>query len=116
MWTLCRRAGFNILFFGLGSKRDLINEFAMHLEGGGVIAVNGYQNGMTANKIVATVAKVMLGESYGKCTRCAGGPTHPSQSNSYSCRTCCTMGIREDVASSPRDLPVSKFDRTILCY
>lgn len=62
MLRLCHRAGFNILFYGLGSKKALIDEFAMHLEGGGVVSVNGYQSGMSANKILMAVARIMVGE------------------------------------------------------
>lgn len=59
------RAGFNLLFYGLGSKKALINEFAGQLEGGGVMVVNGHVNTISAKKIVLGIAKAMSGSSSG---------------------------------------------------
>lgn len=66
IYIMCTcRAGFNLLFYGLGSKKSLINEFAGQLEGGGVMVVNGHTHTITARKIVLGIAKAMVGSSVG---------------------------------------------------
>jgi hypothetical protein len=42
-WIVCR-SGFNLLFYGLGSKKDMLQDFARSVlvDHGAVVTVNGY--------------------------------------------------------------------------
>jgi hypothetical protein len=47
-----RRQGFSLMFYGLGSKRSLLNTFAAEaLTDGGVLAFNAWQPAVTAKTV-----------------------------------------------------------------
>lgn len=52
--------GFNLLFYGFGSKKALLERFADTLTNGGVIVANGFLRKMNAKKIVVAAAKAVL--------------------------------------------------------
>ena len=55
------REGFNILVYGLGSKRYLIDEFRTRLLGGkNVVVVNGYFPGLTIKEIFNSLTDGIL--------------------------------------------------------
>jgi origin recognition complex subunit 2 len=56
---VCRQ-GFSLLFYGFGSKRALLESFANDAcQDGGVLAVNGYANGLTIRLLLQRVAKAL---------------------------------------------------------
>lgn len=60
------REGFNILVYGLGSKRYLIDEFRTRLlDGKNVIVVNGYFPGLTIKEIFNSLTDGILEHSGG---------------------------------------------------
>nr|CAH0110563.1 unnamed protein product [Daphnia galeata] len=65
-WIFLLREGFNILVYGLGSKRYLIDEFRTRLLGGkNVIVVNGYFPGLTIKEIFNSLTDGILEHSGG---------------------------------------------------
>eukprot|EP00803_Ostreobium_quekettii_P007058 evm.model.scf_425EXC.7 EVM.evm.TU.scf_425EXC.7 scf_425EXC:38332-41699(+) len=59
-WRLQIRLGFNILLYGLGSKRELLDDFSETLNNGGILRVNGFLRKLNAKKIVAAAAGALL--------------------------------------------------------
>lgn len=58
------REGFNILVYGLGSKRYLLDEFrTRYLDGKNVIVVNGYFPGLTIKEIFNSITDGVLEHS-----------------------------------------------------
>lgn len=58
---ICCREGFNILVYGLGSKRYLLDEFRIRsLEGKNVVVVNGYFPGLTMKEIFNSLTDGIL--------------------------------------------------------
>lgn len=66
--TPTHRNGFNLLFYGLGSKKDLLQDFARSVltNHGAVVTVNGYVHSLAAHKILAAAAAAVSG----KAARC----------------------------------------------
>jgi hypothetical protein len=68
------RAGFSLMFYGFGSKRQYINEFvAEKLTDGGLVEINAWHSPVTAKEIVASVLSALSGESEDKL-RCETAP------------------------------------------
>ncbi|GMH39279.1 hypothetical protein BSKO_07177 [Bryopsis sp. KO-2023] len=65
LWRLQLKAGFNLLFYGLGSKRKLVEDFCSTLDDGGVMVANGFLGGITAKKIIMGANKAILGSQAG---------------------------------------------------
>ena len=60
-WFLHLKSGFNLLCFGYGSKKALIQEFAKTwLTDGPVVVVNGYFPGMVAKQVLTTITNDIL--------------------------------------------------------
>lgn len=60
-WRLQLRAGFNLLFYGYGSKRAELTAFAEEaLTDGGFVAVSGWRAGVTAKAVLFAAASALL--------------------------------------------------------
>ncbi|RKO85866.1 origin recognition complex, subunit 2, partial [Blyttiomyces helicus] len=65
-WAFEVSRGFNLLFYGYGSKRTLLNKFARaHLAGGEnpLIVVNGFFPAVTIKKVMASVISDVVGHT-----------------------------------------------------
>nr|SVE79672.1 EOG090X0AVI [Daphnia magna] len=63
-WIFLLREGFNILVYGLGSKRYLLDEFRTRfLDGKNLIVVNGYFPGLTIKEIFNSITDGILEHS-----------------------------------------------------
>lgn len=57
------RAGFSLMFYGFGSKRQFINDFVVDkLTDGGLVEVNAWLSAVSAKQIVAAALSALLGE------------------------------------------------------
>ncbi|EIE20142.1 origin recognition complex subunit 2 [Coccomyxa subellipsoidea C-169] len=82
-WLLPLREGYSLLFYGLGSKRALLEKFAQkELLDGGVVVFNGFRPTLKLREILSTVAAHMT-----DCER-RGGDNH---------------AILEQIRSAPAD-------------
>ena len=62
-WLFQMSAGFNILLYGLGSKRELIEGFrSKKLAGSTHLVVNGYFPGLTVKQVLHTLSCDLLGQ------------------------------------------------------
>ena len=62
-WLFQMSAGFNILLYGLGSKRELIESFRNEkLSGSTHLAINGYFPGLTIKQVLHTLSGDLLGQ------------------------------------------------------
>jgi len=60
-WVCFLRNGFNLLFTGFGSKKKMIEDFAMaRLNWGGLMVVNGFFKGMTVSSILTGISEKIL--------------------------------------------------------
>ncbi|KAJ3157610.1 Origin recognition complex subunit 2 [Geranomyces michiganensis] len=61
-WEFESRQGFNLLFYGYGSKRRLLDRFARHLNthGATVLAVNGFSPSLTLRGILKRLSEGVL--------------------------------------------------------
>ena len=59
VWPV-HREGFSLLFYGFGSKKALLEDFAMEcLTDGGVVVFNGYMHSMNIREILLKVASLL---------------------------------------------------------
>lgn len=60
----CCRSGFSLLLYGLGSKKDLLQDFARSvlMDAGAVVTVNGYVQSLTAYKVVCAAVSAFSGK------------------------------------------------------
>ena len=62
LWGLQLAEGFNLLFYGLGSKRTLLQEFVAHAAGRhAVVEVNGYMPWFSMKKLLTTITSKVRG-------------------------------------------------------
>lgn len=76
MLQLLCRAGFNLLFYGAGSKRKLLNHFAQQaLTDGALVVINAFLGQVTAKQIIVAAASALSGqpESMWRCALSAHG-------------------------------------------
>ncbi|KAF5835638.1 origin recognition complex subunit 2-domain-containing protein [Dunaliella salina] len=68
-WLLWLRGGFSLLFYGLGSKKDMLQDFARSalMEIGAVVTVNGYVPSLSASQVVAATATALSGKVAKSC-------------------------------------------------
>mmetsp|Transcript_1084 Transcript_1084/g.2452 ORF Transcript_1084/g.2452 Transcript_1084/m.2452 type:complete len:440 (-) Transcript_1084:410-1729(-) len=68
-WLLMLRAGFSLVFYGLGSKKDLLQDFARSvlMENGALVTVNGYVPSLSAYQIVAATVFALSGKVAKSC-------------------------------------------------
>nr|CAG4652061.1 EOG090X0AVI [Triops cancriformis] len=60
-WELLLREGFNVLLYGMGSKRDIIHQFHTQLLAKeDVIVINGFFPGLTLKELLSTIAEDLL--------------------------------------------------------
>ncbi|KAJ3012459.1 Origin recognition complex subunit 2, partial [Thoreauomyces humboldtii] len=60
-WLFELKEGFNLLFYGYGSKRDLLNQFATEtLNDGGILVVNGFFPGLTIRSVLKNITDTIL--------------------------------------------------------
>jgi len=58
-WARELGEGFNLLFYGLGSKRSILNDFAKHLSRRGhVVVVNAFHPSVAVRNMLASIARV----------------------------------------------------------
>jgi origin recognition complex subunit 2 len=58
-WARELDEGFNLLFYGLGSKRGILNDFAKHVSRRGhVVVVNAFHPSVTVRDMLASIARV----------------------------------------------------------
>ncbi|KAJ3183432.1 Origin recognition complex subunit 2 [Geranomyces variabilis] len=64
-WEFESRHGFNLLFYGYGSKRRLLDRFARHLNtrGATILVVNGFSPSLTIRGILKRVSEGVLGHT-----------------------------------------------------
>lgn len=63
-WLLQMHSGFNILLYGLGSKKRLIEDFCKNcLHGSCHLVVNGFFPGLTVKQILSNLSSDLLGHS-----------------------------------------------------
>ncbi|KAK5986016.1 Origin recognition complex subunit 2, partial [Trichostrongylus colubriformis] len=59
-WTFCLAGGFNILLYGVGSKRALLDEFRRtHLSAFRTISIDGFKEDVTAKSILTHIVDFM---------------------------------------------------------
>ena len=66
------RAGFNLLFYGAGSKRSMLNDFAQQaLTDGALVVINAFLGQITAKQIVVAAASALSSQpdSTWRCAR-----------------------------------------------
>lgn len=75
-WIFELSQSFNLLFYGYGSKRAVLNTIAsaLYTTPGSVAMVNGYVTSLTIKDILTTVASALLAQS-GSCTQPKLGAT-----------------------------------------
>jgi hypothetical protein len=57
------RSGFSLLFYGLGSKRNAINDFAREaLTDGGLVIINAWHSPVTAKQIAVATVSALSGQ------------------------------------------------------
>ena len=62
-WHTELHAGFNLCFYGFGSKRALLRDFAQtKLKDGAVVEINGFMPGLKLKKVLATISEDLLHE------------------------------------------------------
>ncbi len=89
------REGFSLLLFGFGSKRSLLERFAVEaLLDGGVLSVNGLCRGLSVRALLLRVASAM------RLPRCLGPLSSPQQGAARSARARCRSVCR--AAPAPR--------------
>ena len=62
-WHTELHAGFNLCYYGFGSKRALLRDFAQtKLKDGAVVEINGFMPGVKLKRVLATISEELLHE------------------------------------------------------
>ncbi|XP_020250432.1 origin of replication complex subunit 2 [Asparagus officinalis] len=80
-WLFELRCGFGLLFYGFGSKKVLLEDFAStSLTDFGVLVVNGYLPSVNIKQVVITMAEVLQDQLKGKHRSSTGSKSKTQQS------------------------------------